>query len=463
MAYNDPGSNGSDTLDHFGDTGPGTITGLGGDDSIFLGTGNASVLGGSGRDSILLQTGNSGTVDGGSEDDIISDRGTADLGNPIDDNGFARINPMLLRGGSGADTIIAINATTNQTIIGGIDSSDGADFIIGGIGRDLVFGNGGNDELQLGGDGTAVGGHGDDIVLGGINIFGNEGDDLITPNDDATVVGGQGNDIVTGFSGGSYFGNEGADTLTAFGPATLQGGIDSADGGDFLTTFEGASLFFGNGGADTILPGLGANTVVAGAGDDTIEAVEGDDLILGNEGNDSVFACDGNNTVVGGQGDDTIFSEFGFDVLIGSEGNDTVEGGFGSDTITGGTGNDVFIYDDPTEDGILGLQPIERLTDVNYNQDQIFTPLAVVTFARNYGNLFASQGTLLSAAEAAISTAFVDGGGDTATTVAAASFTFGGRTFLAVDQDGFGFFDDFDDLLLDVTGATGTLSSTTFI
>ena len=36
------GTNGNDTIDRFGDTGPGTIVGLGGDDSIFTGTGAVS-------------------------------------------------------------------------------------------------------------------------------------------------------------------------------------------------------------------------------------------------------------------------------------------------------------------------------------------------------------------------------------------------------------------------------------
>jgi hypothetical protein len=45
----------------------------------------------------------------------------------------------------------------------------------------------------------------------------------------------------------------------------------------------------------------------------------------------------------------------------------------------------------------------------------------------------------------------------------AAQFTFGGHTYLAIDQANHGAFDDIDDLLLDVTGVTGTISSSNFV
>ncbi len=68
---------------------------------------------------MLLQNGNAGTMNGGSENDIVSDRGIDDLSGIIDDNGFALVDPMLMLGGDGADTIIVINLHTNQTIVGG--------------------------------------------------------------------------------------------------------------------------------------------------------------------------------------------------------------------------------------------------------------------------------------------------------------------------------------------------------
>ena len=45
----------------------------------------------------------------------------------------------------------------------------------------------------------------------------------------------------------------------------------------------------------------------------------------------------------------------------------------------------------------------------------------------------------------------------------AAQFTFGGRTYLAIDQADLGAFVDADDLLLDITGVTGTIATSNFI
>jgi Ca2+-binding RTX toxin-like protein len=58
MASNATGTAGNDVLNQAGDTGPGTIVGLAGDDCIFTGTGLATVTGDSGNDTVALQTGN---------------------------------------------------------------------------------------------------------------------------------------------------------------------------------------------------------------------------------------------------------------------------------------------------------------------------------------------------------------------------------------------------------------------
>ena len=45
----------------------------------------------------------------------------------------------------------------------------------------------------------------------------------------------------------------------------------------------------------------------------------------------------------------------------------------------------------------------------------------------------------------------------------AAQFSFAGRTYLAIDQANTGTFADADDLLLDITGVTGTIAASNFI
>ena len=73
-------------------------------------------------------------MSGGTENDSISDNG-------------ANIGSMLFFGGDGADQIIIIGSTSNQTIVGGNDSADGADVIQPGTGNDGIFGNGGGDTI----------------------------------------------------------------------------------------------------------------------------------------------------------------------------------------------------------------------------------------------------------------------------------------------------------------------------
>ena len=84
---------------------------------------------------------------------------------------------------------------------------------------------------------------------------------------------------------------------------------------------------------------------------------------------------------------------------------------------------------------------------MNWAEDRFETPTAV-TFAANMG---AGTGADLNAsANNAIAAAFALSGGGAS--VVAAQFTFGGRTYLAIDQARAGAFVDADDLLLDITG-----------
>src|SRR5215207_8591316 len=136
MAYAATGTAGNDTLNQSGDTGPGTIVGLAGDDTISLGTGLATVTGDSGNDSVLLQTGNTGTVNGGTENDSIF--------------GPAGTGSMLLFGSDGADTVDVRTSGSAFTVVGGNDSNDGPDSVLTGGGNDFVFGNGGNDQIFTG-------------------------------------------------------------------------------------------------------------------------------------------------------------------------------------------------------------------------------------------------------------------------------------------------------------------------
>jgi Ca2+-binding RTX toxin-like protein len=464
MAYTATGSSGNDTLDQSANTGPGTIIGLAGDDTITLGTGLATVTGDSGNDSVLLQAGNTGTVNGGIENDSIS--------------GPAGSGPMLLFGSDGSDTVNVPASSAAFTVLGGNDSNDGPDLIITGGGNDLVFGNGGDDQLFSGTlDDTAIGGFGNDLISKNSNtgadlVFGNEGNDTVwmsAGND--TVFAGQGNDSVrhhSGVTGGNplLFGNEGGDTVDASTAtnATVVGGNDAADGADSIVDLQaGANTLwaFGNGGADTVDSNTASATVIGGFGSDSLHirtGVGGAGLIFCNEGDDTVDfgTTAGPSTTFGGLGNDTVWTDDGTDCIQGNEGNDTLRGDDGIDTIAGGSGGDVFYYSGAANDGDNAAAggPVELLTDVNFDEDRFRTSLAL-EFAANIGA--GSGANLQAAATNAIGAANALGGGG-ATTDVAVLFTFGGHTYLAINQDATrNAFDDAGDLLLDVTGATGTI------
>jgi Ca2+-binding RTX toxin-like protein len=383
---------------------------------------------------------------------------------------------MQLFGGDGADTF-NVNTTSGQTIVGGNDSSDAGDSVFLGSGADLVFGNGGNDTLDTGqGSDTVVCGFGNDCVnaSSGTNVvFGNQGNDLILTGglgSNDSVWGGLGNDSVNEAGSGAplLFGNEGADTLLTItaAAATIVGGQDSADGADSIVdqTAGTSTLWaFGNGGADTINLLNASVTVIAGQGNDSlIGGASAQALLFGNEGNDTLnigSAGAGVATVFGGQGNDSLWTNVGRDSIQGNEGNDTLRGDFNIDTISGGTGNDVFAYGSAADDGnnAAGGGPVELITDVNWSVDRFATATAV-TFAANITNQTGAD--LAAQANSAIAGAFALNG---STGVVAAQFSFNGHTYLAIDQAGTGTFSDTQDLLLDITGVTGTIANSNFI
>jgi Ca2+-binding RTX toxin-like protein len=286
-----------------------------------------------------------------------------------------------------------------------------------------------------------------------------------------TVFAGQGDDSIFHNSAGTanFFGNEGNDTINAFGATAVSivGGNDSADGSDSLTGSAGGDIIFGNGGADTIVGSGGPDTIIGGFTADTIVSGTAADFIFGNEANDTINTGGGagTDTVFAGQGEDSVLAADDRDTLLGNEGNDTIRGGLGIDTITGGAGADLFAYSLSAGNGgaadgdnANAGGPVELITDVNFAEDrfQVFT---AVTFAA--ASSPGAAANLEDAADAAVGAVFALAGGGA--NRVAATFAFNGRSYLAIDQGGaFGAFTDSFDLLLDITGFTGTVATGSF-
>ena len=217
----------------------------------------------------------------------------------------------------------------------------------------LVFGNGGNDFLDLSSSVALYnhqisGGTGHDALYGGAGndqLFGDEGLDLMSggAGDDA-LYGGADFDLIRAGSGNDYL--DGGTGIDALGGDT---------GNDILYGGDGDDQLFGG---LTSLTDLGNDYLDGGAGNDYVWGGLGDDMLLGGSDDDILR---GDNLpddyvnyfleypgVVSIIPSVTLFSETGGDdYLDGEAGNDYLQGDAGDDILLGGDGVDQLYGDDP--------------------------------------------------------------------------------------------------------------------
>ncbi len=297
-----------------------TLTGSSDTFDASASTRGATVEAGAGSDTL---TGSSGqdSLEGGAEADSLIGGDGADT----------------LSGGAGNDTLGDYLTDGGDDLLQG---GDGDDTMVGGAGNDTLFGDDGSD--------TLAGGSGDDTLYGGddIDVF-LIGDD----HDGETIFGGEGGadwdvlslynfSFATGVTvtfsadeAGTYSFNSG----TATGSFSEIEQINVTDNSDLIdaTLTTSGRLFYGNGGADTILGGTGSDTL---------------------EGGDS------GDSLSGGDGADSLLGQAGADTLLGGEGNDSLEGGIGADSIDGGIGNDTIVFEDSFgSDTVIGGDGTDRL------------------------------------------------------------------------------------------------------
>lgn len=282
--------------------------------------------------------------------------------------------------------------------------TDGPDVAVLGAGNDRFSGKGGND-VVCGGDGAdeISGGNGDDTIHGG--------------NGTDRIYEGQGDDQLDGGAGAdtldyTYSRAEGLRLDARSGKATSSTGSDSFDsfsvffgtsGTDTLIGSDRSEWFYGRGGAEDVVHGLGGDdhirvigdldaTIWAGAGNDTVEQNggtarihlgDGDDRVeyfyrahgsswAGGPGADTIYlrwtydsdgfvvdlprnsvtsignahenwpAFDFEN-VIGSQGPDRLIGNAESNDLVGRDGGDTLLGRAGDDELTGGFGYDTAV------------------------------------------------------------------------------------------------------------------------
>jgi Ca2+-binding RTX toxin-like protein len=396
-----------------------SVLGEGGDDWIDAGAGNDTVFGGDGSDTLLGGTG-ANILDGGTGDDVFVTGAGADtfIGGGGQDNidasaSAAGVNIDLMSGAmSGGDV-------ANDAIGYGIDGVIGSSFddtllgfddfdpsytnqLFGGDGADFIDGRGGDDLLDGGsGADTVYGSGGNDLIDGGLGadaLYGGDDADTITGGGGDTVEGGEGGDdndslIVNGvdriqwngpnsesgtvhFTDGSTLvfseienvvadgvvvlapdgiveGTSSADLIDAFYTGDPQG--DSIDAGDALFPLAGPDddVVLAGDGDDTVYSGAGNDSVDAGLGADTVDGGDGNDTIDGGQGTDLLYGGDGADSLLGGTEADTLFGGAGNDSLDGGMGNDLIHGGADDDLIIGGGGSDE-MYGEEGNDTIAG-------------------------------------------------------------------------------------------------------------
>lgn len=377
------------------------IQGLGGDDTL-ISHGSDTLEGGPGND--LLQ----GSIAG-----YASASGAVHV-----DLGVS--GPQAVGADQGVDTLVGVGRVIGSAYSDTLSSPSsgtvlfgggGADSMIGGAGDAVMYGETGDDTMDVSAAATA-------------NIFGGDGNDVIllkASGQWGTSSGGAGNDLVRNAT--NAFGDDGADTITgAYLPASPYGAVLYGDAGDdSLVGTDRADQLYGGAGHNTIIGGGGGDTIhlyrpgeptdyrddiveeaggrnflelgggvygaVAtvdmGAGTAHIDVVSGGsvqriadihfsgivaiqdstgvDSILGSAGNDEIWAGDGQNTLFGGDGNDLIVGGSGHNQVNGNKGDDSITGRSNvGDWLLGGQGND-----------LIGAQSGSNIINGNMGNDSL--------------------------------------------------------------------------------------------
>lgn len=371
--------------------------------------------------------------------------------------------------GSGVATDLIVNGGAgNDTLMGGA----GNDVLQGGSGADIFNGGGGDDaadyalssagvNINLSASSASGGDAVGDTFTSIESIRGSDFDDDLTgDSSENTFRGRNGNDVLTGMDGNDVLmGGAGNDTLNGDADNDV---LIGDDGDDVLNGVDGNDRLIGGAGADTYDGGQGNDIVIfdAGAagvtlnlstesittGDDAGKTIKNVENVFATDNNDVVTGDSNDNRLLGYGGNDTLIGKSGNDTLIGGDGDDDLYGGGGIDTLVGGSGSDTFRFLD-LSDSLLYRR--DKITDLAIGADIIVGPKAVAAAdIDQLGSVAqlnnAALQSLLTAAVFEIDTA--------------ATFTYGSRTYLAIN-DSIDGFSATDDAVIEITGFTGSLAN----
>jgi Ca2+-binding RTX toxin-like protein len=314
------------------------LSGLGGNDSIIGGGGADQLDGGLGDDWLYVDSADT-LIQGSLGFDRMIVQGS---GAVVIDLAAAGIEAAY--GSTGGDTLNGASTSVALFLDGGagndqLTGGSAVDVLVGGAGADALNGGGGDDWLYTdAADTSIIGGTGFDrvfltdtagqaitLVGSGVElVWGNTGNDYIDLTNNGIVIGGP-SYIIGDFGNDVIYGSQGIDVV--------------------ISGF-GVDAVFGNGGDDWLYVEAEDSLIVGGDGFDRgfVSGLTGvSNWDLSGSGLEVFFASDGGNDIVHNIGASVgmyILGQAGNDVISGGAGDDFFYGGLGADTIRGGAGND---------------------------------------------------------------------------------------------------------------------------
>lgn len=225
--------------------------------------------------------------------------------------------------GDGSDVAILYETSGSATV----------KFVDAGLGDDEIFYQGGN--------GTILGGEGNDSIL---SVGGSDGNWLF--------VGGGGNDQIEVTAGSARIedGRGSKNDVYVGDPSNTAVILDySSKTGGIIVDLVAGLAGGGRCGNDTLdgishVNGTVLDDVMLGTVFETGPGSLGGTWFEGSGGNDSLTGASARDTLYGGNDMDTLVGRDGDDILRGDNGDDVLTGGAGRDDMAGGDGNDTFVF-----------------------------------------------------------------------------------------------------------------------
>jgi Ca2+-binding RTX toxin-like protein len=383
---------GADTIYGYG--GEDWLWGKGGNDILVGGAGPDHLMGGSGTDeatyfdsnvavSVYLETGytSGGTAEGDTFDSVENLTGSQYGDHFRGDNG-----PNTLYGWHGDDHLVGLG---------------GADYLAGGYGWDTIaYANSPTGVVISLMDGLGWGGHAEGDTYSSI-------EEAIGSNHDDIIWGNGGNNELQGIHG--------SDVLKGFGGADrLRGGEHT----DQLYGMDGEDRLYGDGGSDTLDGGDNDDFLDGGTGFDVMIGGWGDDIYIVDHSSDAVSEAGGQGienvmtsvswTLTAGADVEILGTTQGtglsnidltgnssHNVIYGNYGNNVINGGDGNDMLTGLNGQDSFLFNT----SLNAATNVDEIMDFNVADDTIRLDQDIFSSNLGLGNISAGEFLIGAAAQ----------------------------------------------------------------